>query len=221
MCGRYTIHDDINKLEEWFGAEFEDDTYRKRYNAAPGNSLPVILNTEPQLIQMIRWGMEPVWWKQQGRALINVRTESFIEKKTFQKHLRERRCLILANGFYEWKTEGGGKQPYYFKMKSSEPFAFAGIWEMDRIGATDKKRPAFSILTTAPNAIVKQVHNRMPCMLKQGDLKAWLESEEPAKALKVLNSYPVKEMESYPVSRSVNSGIVDVEDLILPDVKLG
>jgi putative SOS response-associated peptidase YedK len=179
MCGRFTITNEREAIEQHFGARFATALFTPRYNAAPSQSQAVILNTEPEVIQLLVWGLRPKWLphvtKREG--LINVRDDTLRDKKTFQRDLAERRCLVLADGFYEWKkTERRQKTPYRFQLQTGEPFAFAGLWEEneDEDGQTLR---TFAIITTASNALVEQVHNRMPVILAQETEKAWLNTD--------------------------------------------
>src|SRR5262249_41141790 len=131
MCGRFGISFDRKQIEERFGAKFEADLFKPRYNAAPAQSLPVILNQDLQAIQFLAWGLWPTWLTKvtKKEGIINVRAETLRERPTFKRDLAERRCLVLADSFYEWKKAGQQKVPYRIALKSGEPFAFAGIWE--------------------------------------------------------------------------------------------
>ena len=174
MCGRFTITNEREAIEQRFGARFAAALFTPRYNAAPSQSQAVILNTEPQVIQPIVWGFRPQWLQHVARreGLINVRDDTLRDKKTFQRDLAERRCLVLADSFYEWKkTEQKQKTPYRVQLKTGEPFAFAGIWEEneDKDGQTLR---TFAIITTASNALVAQVHTRMPVILTREAEKA-------------------------------------------------
>jgi putative SOS response-associated peptidase YedK len=145
-----------------------------------------------------------------------VKYETLRDKKTFHKDLAERRCLVLADGFYEWKGERGHKTPYYIRLKSGEPFAFAGLYEENEIAGT----PAgtFAIITTEPNELMQPIHNRMPVILDK-DLEAeWLNPDiEPDQALKILaHHFPAGKMEAYEVSKKVNTPGFDAETLLNP-----
>jgi putative SOS response-associated peptidase YedK len=219
MCGRFTIISEREVIEKRFHARFADkDAYKPRYNAAPAQNLPVILNTHPKEIRMVKWGLNPPWLKKfTGKdGLINVRAETLKEKKTFSADLEKRRCLILADSFYEWKKTGGKKIPYRILLKNNKLFAFAGIWESDE-GATGKKIDTFAIITTTPNELVGKVHNRMPVILSEDGDKYWLDSNtNAARALKVLSAYPSSKMQDYVVSTAVNRVSLDLPKLILP-----
>src|SRR5262245_55217396 len=219
MCGRFTMTSESKAIEQRFGARFDATVFAPRYNAAPSQSLPVILNTQPQVIQPLVWGLRPTWLKQVARreGLINVRDDTLRAKKTFARDLAQRRCLVLADGFYEWKkTETKQKTPYRFQLKTDEPFAFAGIWEEneDEDGQTLR---TFAIITTDSNALVAQVHNRMPAMLTREAEKVWLDTNSTREhVLSLLAPYPAGQMCMYEISPRVNRATEDTPDLIRP-----
>jgi putative SOS response-associated peptidase YedK len=216
MCGRYTITTPTEQLAERFEAAPPAEAPAPRYNAAPTQGLPVLLNKEPGQIQLLRWGLIPFWSKDAsiGSRMINVRSETAAEKPSFREALRKRRCLVLADGFYEWQDTPEGKQPFRFILASGEPFAFAGIWENWKDPEGNLVR-TFAILTVDPNALVAPVHNRMPAMLLPEHERLWLDAraeDEPWQ--QALRPYPSDLMRSYPVSKLVNSPSNDSEALI-------
>lgn len=210
MCGRFTLSTSQEILEDRFRSQFQEDAlYKPRYNAAPSQLLPVIFNTEPGCIEMARWGIMPVWWKRKD-GLINIRAETLIEKHTFKKDLENRRCLVLADGFYEWQKTEKIKQPYRFTRKDKEPFAFAGIWQSNIIEG--EKVDTFSIITTTPNKVTEPIHNRMPVILAAQEEMKWLEQGD----IDLLDPFPAEEMEAYKVSAVINSPAKDMQSLIEP-----
>jgi putative SOS response-associated peptidase YedK len=220
MCGRYTLSTPIEALEQRFHARLPYDVLAPTYNAAPSQVLPVIFNTHPQEITRSAWGFIPEW--ADGRAdvkpLINARAETVATKPTFRQAFRSKRCLILTDGFYEWKRAGKSKVPHRVALKSGEPFAFAGIWSTvhDPSGHTST---TFAILTTEANALVAQIHNRMPVILHARDEVTWLEqrcSLEEVQAL--LASFPAELMTLYEVSPKVNSPVYNTPDALHPVV---
>jgi putative SOS response-associated peptidase YedK len=219
MCGRFTITNERELIENRFGARFATALFSPRYNAAPSQSLPVILNTEPQLIQPLVWGLRPAWLKLvSGRdGLINVRDDTLRVKKTFQRDVAERRCLVLADSFYEWKkTEKRQKTPYRFQLKTGEPFAFAGIWEENEDEDGQPLR-TFAIITTASNTLVARVHNRMPAILPREVEHVWLDPDTtPEHAVLLLAPYPAGEIRMYEISPRVNRATDDTLALIEP-----
>jgi putative SOS response-associated peptidase YedK len=182
------------------------------YNAYPNRDrypLPVITAPEPDRITLRWWGIMPRWWTRDKRGLINIQFETLRDKKTFRKDLTERRCLVLADGFYEWQGDKGNKTPYYIRLASGEPFAFAGVCE-DNVLA-DHPMQTFAVITTAPSALMAKIHHRMPVILKRDDERRWLHPEtSPAEALAILE-HPVSAdvMEAYPVSTAVNRPVAD------------
>jgi putative SOS response-associated peptidase YedK len=216
MCGRFTITNERAVLEQRFRARFDAAVFVPRYNAAPSQSLPVILNTQPQVIQSLLWGLRPAWLKQVARreGLINVREETLRDKQTFARDVAQRRCLVLADGFYEWKKTEKQKTPYRFQLKTGEPFAFAGIWEAneDEDGHT---LFTFALITIASNALVAQVHNRMPVILTREAEPVWLDTNTTREhALSLLTPYPARQMRRYEISPRVNRATEDTPELI-------
>src|SRR5919108_3290276 len=192
MCGRFSVAYDREVLEARFQAAFDESLFQPRYNAAPSQALPVILNTEPDTIKRLAWGLRPAWARSISKkdGIINVRAETLRERPTFKKDLAERRCLVLADSFYEWKKAGKQKIPYRIALKSGEPFAFAGIWE-ENIDADGQPLKTFAIITTGANPLVGLVHDRMPVILRQETERQWINSAIPEdKVVQLLDSYP-------------------------------
>jgi putative SOS response-associated peptidase YedK len=182
-----------------------------RYNIAPSQEvLGIVASGEGEqfVLDRLLWGLIPSWAKDPaiGNRMINARAESLDQKPAFRSALRRRRCVIPADGFYEWKKEGKGKQPYFVHMKNSRPFGFAGLWESWHDEAGSEVRSC-TIITTEPNDLVKDIHNRMPAILAADKARHWVEGGErpAAELLTMLKPYPADEMEAYPVSRAVNN----------------
>ncbi len=218
MCGRYTLTFYPERLAERFDAQLAFDEFFPRYNVSPTQYLPVIRNTGERRIELLRWGLIPGWAKDTsiGNRLINARAETVAEKPSFRSAFRKRRCLVLSDGFYEWKKESTGKTPVRITLTSGEPFAFAGLWESwnDPDGETIE---SFAIVTTTPNELISTVHHRMPVVLRREDEGIWLDNEAgPETWQSVLRPYPSELMTIYPVSRGVNSPRVDNPTLIEP-----
>jgi putative SOS response-associated peptidase YedK len=192
MCGRFTIISQEEVLEKRFHARFAEN-FRPRYNAAPSQRLPVILNSAPHQIRLLKWGLNPPCLREFAKkdGLINVKAETLKEKTTFKADLEKRRCLVLADSFYEWKrTAGGKKAPFRLLLKNRQPFAFAGIWELDK-DREGKEVETFAIITTRPNQQAAEIHNRMPVILSERGEKLWVNPEVPAAtALQELKPYP-------------------------------
>lgn len=217
MCGRYMITTDAEQLALRFGAEAPAAGVAARYNAAPTQKLPVIVNAEPLRIQLNSWGLVPAWArdKTSGTGLINARLETAAERPSFRDAWRQRRCLVLADGFYEWQRTARGKVPMRITLKSNEPFAFAGLWEEWR-GANEPALRTFTILTTTPNDLMAPIHKRMPVILRPEQEAAWLDTEADRDWQRELEPFPADLMAAYPVSSRVNSPRYDDPSLIEP-----
>jgi putative SOS response-associated peptidase YedK len=162
MCGRYSISTRREALETRFHARVVDGRLTPRYNAAPSDVLPLILNTDKAHIVFARWGFTPEWAKNKKMTpMINARAESLADKPLFRDAFRAKRCLVLADGFYEWERTSSGKQPYRITLKDEAPFAFAGLWSL-LPGPDGQRAPCFAIVTTNANERVAEIHNRMP-----------------------------------------------------------
>src|SRR6266849_4679541 len=218
MCGRYSIAVPTQELAERFQAELPPQPVDPHYNAAPTQNLPILLNQGERQIQMLRWGLIPSWAKDDstGYKMINARAETIGEKPAYRTALRKRRCLVLADGFYEWKKTSNGKTPMRFTLKSGEPFAFAGLWETWK-NPEDEWVRTFTIITGEPNDIVKPVHDRMPMMLLPEDEKSWLDDEAGETIWRdLLRPYPADLMKAYTVSKRVNDVSNDDKTLTAP-----
>lgn len=212
MCGAYSLTIEFGRLVKRFKAKPPKVSYPKRYNIRPSQPLVTILNTDPEQMTIAEWGIVPFWDKTGKKQIINARKDS-LEKPTFKQSFHERRCLILADGFYEWKAVPGQKNkiPYRFTLKSEEPFAFAGIWQ------EKDDEPQAVIITTEPNELVGKVHNRMPVILKPEAEQDWLNPDlQDEQALELLQSYPAKDMRNYMVSTLVNLPKNDTIEVIRP-----
>lgn len=180
-------------------------SFVRRFNIAPTQTAPVIAYDPPQGVTF-RWGLIPHWSKDEkiGYSMINARAETLLEKPAFRKLVGTRRCLVPADGFYEWKKEGKKKQPFYFRMRSRKPFAFAGLWDSWKKSETEEVH-SFTIITTAPNVLTGTVHDRMPAILRREDLEKWLLEKDAGEAAGLLRPYEAGEMEAIAVSDLVNS----------------
>ena len=206
MCGRYTLSTPAGRLAE----EFQLDSTVEippSYNVAPTQQVAAVLEDEGgRRLEMLRWGLVPSWADDPdiGARMINARSETAPEKPSFRRAFRGRRCLIAADGFYEWKREEGGKQPYYFRMQDGRPFAFAGLWESWDKGGGELL--TCTILTTRPNSVLEGIHDRMPVILPHDAYNAWLDPDADREELgELMIPYPGDDLETYPVSRFVNS----------------
>ncbi len=208
MCGRYTLKTSVDVLAEWFSIEEYPSSLAPSYNIAPTQEVAAIVEEdEKRKLEVFRWGLIPSWAKDPaiGNRMINARAETVSEKPSFRSAFKKRRCLIVADGFYEWQKTDGGKQPFHFRMKDSSPFAFAGLWETwDGDGAEIR---SCSIITTDANDLMKEIHHRMPIILPPENYGAWLDpgfDEKEALTTSLLKPYPSDAMEAYMVSRRVN-----------------
>jgi putative SOS response-associated peptidase YedK len=210
MCGRYRLSRRKQLIEEYFDAVPGEDEWGPRYNIAPTQSVPVIRQNpkEPRReLSLMRWGLIPSWSKDMSGSgmMINVRSETAATKPAFRDPLTSRRCLVPADGFYEWQRSGKAKQPYCFEVNDGELFAFAGIWDRwkDPSGEWVK---SCSILTTTPNAVTSAVHDRMPVILDQEDYDLWLDPgmRKVDVVSEILKPCDARRMRCYPVSSRVN-----------------
>jgi putative SOS response-associated peptidase YedK len=220
MCGRYTLKTPVEKLARFFGLP-EDPDLRPRYNIAPTQPVAtVVVLTGERRLRLMRWGLVPHWAKDLsiGSRMINARAETITEKPAFRPAFRDRRCLIMADGFYEWQHKGHAKQPYYIIRKDRSPFAFAGLWERwdppEGGGAVE----SCTIITTQANELVAEFHERMPVILDQKDFDLWLGADvaDQESRLELLKPYPAERMDAFPVSSVVNSPTHETDECVQP-----
>lgn len=218
MCGRYTLSTPAGRLAEEFRLDEAEADLRPSYNIAPTQQVAAVLEEGGRRrLEMLRWGLVPSWADDPeiGARMINARSETVPEKPSFRRAFRGQRCLIPADGFYEWKREDGGKQPYYFRMEEGRPFAFAGLWESWEKGEGALRSCA--ILTTRAGSVLEGIHDRMPVILPPGSYDAWLDPEaEKEELTALLVPYPGDDLEAYPVSRFVNSPANNDERCVEP-----
>lgn len=225
MCGRYALTSPPEALAKLFAAIGALPNFPPRYNAAPSQALPIVRRTPRpgRELALARWGLIPSWSKGPDSrfSMINARAETVAEKPAYRGAFRHRPCLVPANGFFEWQAAKGGKQPYYFSLKSGEPFAFAGLWE-HWIGAGGDEIESFTIIVTDANDCVAPVHQRMPVILHMEDHARWLgEDDAPTRErLALLRPLPADEMQCWPVSKKVNSPANDSPDLLEAEADL-
>ncbi len=219
MCGRFSFTMDTEELQEAFPWVDFGPVVHQRYNIAPSQNVHVVPNDGEKKAQMFRWGLIPSWAKDPkiGYRMINARSETLAEKPSFRNAYRKQRCLVPASGFYEWKKEGKAKAPFYIRMKSTKPFAFAGLWERWQNPARETIF-SFAIITTAANKLLDPIHQRMPAILQPKDYEFWLDSNNQAdvELKKLLLPFPSDEMEAYRVSSLVNSPKNDSPDCLKP-----
>ena len=223
MCNRYTQKQDLSKLKSRFRFRSAVDELTPRYNLAPSQPAPVIVANGERLLDLYRWGLIPAWAKDPkvGNKMMNARAETVAQTAAYQRPFQRHRCLVPADGFYEWKPDPTNpkkapKTPMYITLASEEPFAFAGLWDVWR-DAEGREIRSFTIITTEPNELIRPIHNRMPAILKRQDEDAWLDPTARPEFLQgLLAPYPADAMTAYAVSRLVNSARNDSPDLILP-----
>jgi putative SOS response-associated peptidase YedK len=215
MCGRVTIQTPAVELAREFaltGIRAAID--RPRFNLAPTQLMPVVPNDGQRMLDAYRWGLIPSWAKDVsiGNKLINARGETVAEKPSFRSAFKRKRCLLLIDGFYEWKQSTKPKTPFFFHRKDRKPFALAGLWEEWRAPDTGEVVRTCALITTGPNAVMAPLHDRMPVILSPGGQELWLRPEplEPAQLQPLIAPCPDDFLEAYEVARVVNSPANDV-----------
>lgn len=227
MCGRSSLAVDPATLSTRFGVDVSQDL-EPRYNIAPGEELLTVRNTAPAETTSLTWGLVPNWADDPdaGPAPINARSESITDNRLFADAFAERRCLVLADGFYEWGGPERSKQPYRIERVDGAPYAYAGLWERwtgdgrSGTGGTGggennaRERWTCTILTTRANETVSPIHDRMPVILQPGEEATWLGGEGPEAWNSVLTPFPDDELAAYPVSTRVNDPANDGPELL-------
>jgi putative SOS response-associated peptidase YedK len=221
MCGRFTLTVDPADLQETFGEYSFPIPFSPRFNIAPSQPVLAIPNDGRKVADFFVWGLIPSWAKDPaiGNRMINARAETLREKPAFRGIYKYKRCLILADGFYEWKAQPGTKTkvPYFIHLDSRQPFAFAGLW--DEWNSSDGSSvKSCTIITTAPNNLVASIHNRMPVILSPDAYARWLDPgvQIPDSLQALLVAYPAREMAAYPVSTLVNNPVNDQAECVVP-----
>jgi putative SOS response-associated peptidase YedK len=224
MCGRYSLFVAPDDLEARFDAELTVE-YRPRYNAAPSQSLPVVRDVSADSITESRWGLLPPWADDENEGIINARAETLAEKPAFEEAYRERRCLVPADGFYEWVEEAGGKQPYRITRRDDEPFALAGLYQewtpaqqqtgLDEFasgGPDTEAEPVetFTVVTREPTPFMADYHHRMALVLAPDDEAAWLDGA----AVEDVSVPDDDVFRAYPVSTAVNNPANDSPEVV-------
>ncbi len=219
MCGRFSQSKSAETIAQVFQVN-NVPPLTPRYNIAPTQQIQTILQNAEQSqreFQILHWGLIPSWAKapKMGARMINARAETVAQKPSFRAAFKQRRCLILADGFYEWQQQEKKKQPFYFRMNDEHPFAFAGLWEHWKSGDGEVINSC-TILTTEPNDLMRPVHNRMPVIIDPKDYDLWLDTEvkTPELLQPLLHPYSAEEMTAYPVSTKVNKPVNDSAELI-------
>jgi putative SOS response-associated peptidase YedK len=218
MCGRFTLRTSPSDLQAELGFVLEQ-RLAPRFNIAPTQRVAVVTNAGQNRVELFRWGLIPSWAKDAsiGSKMINARAETAAEKPSFRVALRKRRCVILADGFYEWRVDGKRKVPMYIRMESRRPFALAGLWETWR-DPSGEVVPTCTILTTSPNPFMAAYHDRMPVILPRDRLAQWLspEPKEASDLAPLLCAWTGEDLEAHPVSTLVNSPANDRPECVEP-----
>jgi putative SOS response-associated peptidase YedK len=219
MCGRYAIITAPEAIRRLFGYH-ERPNFPARYNVAPTQPIPIVrLQAGERHFALVRWGLIPAWVKDPKTftLLINARGETVLDKPAFTNAMKRRRCLVPADGFYEWKRTGDAKQPYFVRLRSGAPFAFAGLWET-WTGPNGEEMDTAAIVTTTANKTIADIHDRMPVMLAPDQFHLWLDSDRvrDREATEVITPLPDDAVEAYPVSHAVNHVANDNPELVEP-----
>ena len=214
MCGRFAFYSPSEATAALFGVS-GSIAVEPRYNIAPTQYIAAIRDSEEdgRELAMLRWGLVTFWAKDPsiGNRMINARAETVAEKPAYRAAYRRRRCLVLADGFYEWHKEGSGKTPYYISAANGAPFAFAGLWENWQSKDSDETIQSATLITTAANDYLSSLHHRMPVILETGTADRWLAGDNE------LIEFVAKhgpELKAWPVDRRVNNARNEGEDLI-------
>jgi putative SOS response-associated peptidase YedK len=226
MCGRYTLTSPAQAIADVFGLDTAEvdalEASAPRHNIAPGQDVWIVradrAGVEREL-RLVRWGLVPSWADSPAPAatMINARVETVAEKPAFRKAFQRRRCIVPADGFYEWQRRSGGSQPFWIGGRDHRPFGMAGLWEIWR-GAGDARIESCTILTTAPNDLVAPLHDRMPVILAPDDFAVWLDPRETdvERLRSVLRTAPSDALVMHPVSTRVNDPRNDDPDCSTP-----
>lgn len=221
MCGRFTMAIDSEDLRTQLALGQMPLDWEKRYNIAPSQNVATVPYADSRDVVWMKWGLVPFWAKDPsiGYKMINARAETVAEKPSYRSSFRNKRCLILADGFYEWRKAGKISIPYYFQLENGSPFAFAGLWDdWENKGVSSLPGvpglTTCTLITTSANGDVAPVHERMPVILTSETMWNWLEEDNPKELLKLLKPLPEGNLFSRQVSRDVNSPRNQGENLI-------
>jgi putative SOS response-associated peptidase YedK len=219
MCGRFVGYRDLEALRANFPIDRVAADLSPNYNVVPAQMIPAIVRQDDEnVLRTFRWGLVPSWAKDPsiGNRMINARSETVESKPSFRNAFQKRRCLIPADGFYEWKGKKGNKQPVFITLPDEKPFGFAGLWEVwDDKGKEDEPLYTCTILTTDASDSIKDIHDRMPVILKPEAYGDWIKPETPVNTLKeIISNHTHKDLVFRPVSKAVNSAQNNSPDLI-------
>lgn len=217
MCGRFVLTADAEQIQLAFQLSSAPEPHAPRFNIAPSQPIAVITNDDPRALTFHRWGLIPSWAKDPviGNKLINARSETADEKPSFRSAFKRRRCLIPTDGFFEWKKQGSSKLPMFIHMNDHHLFAFAGLWEV-WYGPEGEEIRTATILTTEPNPLMSEIHNRMPVILPPDAYDLWLTPGEASteKLKQLMKPFDAQAMAAYPVSTFVNKPMNDTPETI-------
>jgi putative SOS response-associated peptidase YedK len=219
MCGRFVLISDLAEITTEFDVQEISVNLQRSYNIAPGNTIAAIIDDGSKRLVHFTWGLIPSWAKDPsiGNRLINARGETVAEKPSFKAALKKRRCLIVANGFYEWQKRGKMKRPVYVRLKSDKPFGFAGLYEK-WISPDGQELRTCTIITTEANELLQPIHNRMPVIVPKDQEDVWLDTDmsDTTHVFSILKPYAHHEMVAYEVSTLVNAPQNNSPDCITP-----
>lgn len=226
MCGRFTLILEPSELQEELNLGDLPSGMQPRYNVAPTQAVATVNDATSRAVELTRWGLIPSWAKDAtiGSRLINARSETLVEKPSFRNAFARRRCLVLADGFYEWFHPSGKAnkgQPYYFRLSAAEPFAFAGLWDLWRSPEGEPIQTC-TIITCPANDLVSRYHERMPVILDASQIWGWMDPSAALPALQdMLQPYPAEKMTAWPVSGKINNPGYDAPDCTDSILQLG
>ncbi len=220
MCGRFTLSTKLSDIKRTFNIKEVEAAPEASYNIAPTQPVAVVVARDGvNTLESMRWGLIPFWAKDQaiGSKMINARAETLTEKPAFKRPFKSQRCLVVADGFYEWRKVGTKKIPMFVRLKSKRPFGFAGLYDTWKTPEGDHIASC-TIITTPPNALLKPIHDRMPVIIPKDEYELWLDStiQDVGELMPLLQPYSAKEMEAYEVSRMVNSPANNSPECIAP-----
>ena len=219
MCGRFTTTIDLEEIARHFNISVVNGDFEPLYNAAPSMDVPVVKDSPSRQLSFFRWGLVPPWANDPviGSKLINARAETLAAKPSFRRAYQQRRCLIPADSFFEWKKDKKSKTPYRILLRNRSPFGLAGLWE---VWSPPGRTPLYSctIITTEANTLLSPIHDRMPVIIKPRDYNLWLDPsvQEPFVLNPLLQPYPPEEMDLYEVSPLVNNPLHNLPEVIQP-----
>ena len=219
MCGRFTRTLPMPEIAREFEVSDVSADLDPSYNIAPTQQVAVVIDEGVRRLVPVQWGLVPSWAKDPsvGNKMINARAETITEKASYRNAFKKRRCLVVADGFYEWQKTGDGKRPIYIRLKSGKPFGFAGLYEVWE-PPEGEALTTCTIITTEANELMKPIHDRMPVIVPKEKQDLWLDPEvkDQESLLDLLKPYPAVDLDAYPVSRRVNSPANNFPDCIKP-----